>query len=118
IRTEVPGVVTRLGFESGERVREGELLVELDASVELADLDAAIAAERLARVTERRMAELEARGVASREEHDRAVADLGTTSARAEALRATIAKKRIRAPFSGRVGIRAVNVGQYLEVGA
>ena len=117
IRTEVPGVVTRIGFESGERVREGTLLVELDASVERADLDAAIAAERLARVTESRMAELEARGVASREEHDRAIADLGTTRARVDALRATIAKKRIRAPFTGRVGIRDVNVGQYLEVG-
>lgn len=117
IRTEVPGVVARVGFESGESVREGELLVELDASVERADLAAAIAAERLARATARRAHELAERGVVSEEERDRAEADLATTSARVAGLRATIAKKMIRAPFAGRVGIREVNRGQLVEVG-
>lgn len=118
IRIEVPGTVSRIAFESGDTVREGAVLVELDAAVERADLAGALADEELARVTAARTRSLVERGAAAASELDRAVAELGSASARVSSLRAVIAKKAIRAPFSGQVGIREVNVGEYLDAGA
>lgn len=118
IRTEVPGVVSRIGFESGARARRGEVLVQLDASVEQADLRAAEAAERLARVTAERIRRLVERNAMAEAERDRGDADAATAAARVASLRATIAKKTIRAPFDGTLGAREVNVGEVIEVGA
>jgi membrane fusion protein, multidrug efflux system len=117
IRTEVPGVVTRIGFESGGLARRGDVLVQLDARVERAELQAAVASERLARITAERTRGLVERGALAGAERDRADADRDAAIARAAGLRAVIARKTIRAPFDGRLGIREVNVGQYVEAG-
>lgn len=117
IRSEVPGLVTRIAFASGDEVRAGDVLAQLDSRVELAELDGALADERLARVTAERTRELAARGVAAASERDAADATLSSAAARVASLRATIAKKTIRAPFAGRVGIRDVNPGEVVEAG-
>ncbi|WP_053238565.1 efflux RND transporter periplasmic adaptor subunit [Sandaracinus amylolyticus] len=117
IANELPGVVARIAFDSGDAVRAGDLLVQLDVSVERANLDAAIANERLARVTADRAHQLVARGVASEQEGDNAEANAASAAAQVESLRATIERKTVRAPFDGRVGIRAVRLGQYLQPG-
>lgn len=118
IRAEVPGLVTRVHFESGATVREGEVLVELDAGVERADLAGALADAELARVTANRTRGLVQHGAAAANELDSAEAELASAGARVASLRALIEKKTIRAPFSGRVGIREVEVGEYVDAGA
>ncbi|UJR84820.1 efflux RND transporter periplasmic adaptor subunit [Sandaracinus amylolyticus] len=117
IANELPGVVARIAFDSGASVRAGDLLVQLDVSVEAANLEAAIANERLARVTAGRAQQLVARGVASEQEGDNAEASAASAAAQVASLRATIERKTVRAPFDGRVGIRAVRLGQYLQPG-
>lgn len=117
IRAEVPGVVTRVAVESGETARAGQVLVVLDASVERAELAGAIADARFARLAEQRARTLLDIGAVPAQELDRAVADRQAARARVAQLRATIAKKTIRAPFAGRVGIREVNVGELVQAG-
>ena len=117
VRNEVPGVVSRLRFRSGERVKRGEILVELDASVERAALASALAAIELATINVKRFAPLAESGAASQAELDEAENQLEAATARAAELRAEIARKVVRAPFSGRLGIREVDLGQYLPAG-
>lgn len=117
IRNEVPGIVRRLPIRSGTKVSRGEILVELDASVERAALDSALAAINLATTTVKRLAPLAAAGAASQAELDQAENELEASTARAAELRAQIARKVVRAPFSGRLGIRLVDLGQYLAAG-
>ena len=117
ISSELPGAVRELGFESGAFVHKGDLLVRLDISVEEAQLAAAQADASLAKTAVRRARVL-------REENSNAPADLDAaesrgqqTTASAGILQATIAKKTIRAPFDGRLGIRQVELGQVLAPG-
>jgi membrane fusion protein (multidrug efflux system) len=117
IRTEVTGVVRRVVFESGSHARAGEVLVQLDASVEQADLEAALATERLTSATAVRTRTLVERGAETQAELDRVEADHDAAIARVSGIRALIAKKTIRAPFAGMLGIRGVNVGQLVEAG-
>ena len=117
ISTEVPGVVARIAFESGRVVRKGDLLVELDTRVEKAELASAFARERLAEREAARTAALVPAGAAPRAELDSAEAELDTARAQVADVRARIALKTIRAPFSGRLGIREVDLGQYLAPG-
>lgn len=118
IGNEVPGLVQRIAFESGARVREGQVLVELDASVERAELASARAQEALAGVNAARARILAAQGVFSRAQLDQAESEIKALTARVESLRAQLARKIVRAPFAGRLGIRAVNLGQYLDPGS
>jgi membrane fusion protein, multidrug efflux system len=98
-------------------VREGDVLVTLDTRQEQAQLAAAEAARDLARVNFERMQGLVVDGAISRADYDRAAAEQKSTEARVGEIRATIARKTIRAPFSGILGIRQVNLGQYLSAG-
>jgi membrane fusion protein (multidrug efflux system) len=98
-------------------VRRGDVLVRLDTSQEEAQLAAALARENLARLDLERMRGLRAKGITSQAELDRAAAEQEQSAARAGEIRAAIARKTIRAPFSGLAGIRAVNLGQYLSSG-
>lgn len=117
VSADLPGTVERIAFDSGKWVRQGELLLQLDTRQERAQL-AALEAERdLAKVNFVRMKALVDEGVISRTEYDRATAEEKATEARVGEIRATIARKTIRAPFSGVLGIRQVNVGQYLSAG-
>jgi membrane fusion protein (multidrug efflux system) len=118
VSADLPGTVERITFDSGRAVREGDVLVGLDTRQERAQLAAVEAQRDLARVNFARMKELVAEGVISRMEYDRALAEQRETEARVGEIRATIARKTIRAPFSGILGIRQVNLGQYLSPGA
>ena len=114
---EIPGSVTELAFESGALVAKGDLLVRLDTSSEEAQLRSLEAQADLARINVERARKLRAENMVSQSELDTAEATLKQTQANADTLRATIAKKTIRAPFAGRLGIRMVNLGEYLEAG-
>jgi membrane fusion protein, multidrug efflux system len=117
VTAEVPGTVVEIAFESGAEVARGALLVRLDTASEEAQLRALEAQAELARLNAERVRELRANKTVSQSELDTTEATLKQTEANADAIRATIAKKTIRAPFAGRLGIRQVNLGEYLEAG-
>jgi membrane fusion protein (multidrug efflux system) len=117
VSADLPGTVERIAFEAGTAVREGEVLALLDTRQETAQLAAADAQKELARVNLERMQGLLNENVVSRAEFDRATADYRQGDARVGEIRATIERKTIRAPFSGILGIRRVNLGQYLSAG-
>jgi membrane fusion protein (multidrug efflux system) len=117
VSADLPGIVERIGFESGAWVREGEVLALLDTRQERAQLAAAEARRELARQNFARMQDLLTEQVISRAEFDRATAEDRETDARVGEIRAAIDRKAIRAPFSGVLGIRQINVGQYLPGG-
>jgi membrane fusion protein, multidrug efflux system len=117
VSADLPGTVDRIGFDSGRSVREGEVLALLDTRQERAQLAAADAQRELARLNFERMQGLLDERVISRAEFDRATADYRQSDARVGEIRATIERKTIRAPFSGLLGIRRVNLGQYLSGG-
>ena len=117
VSADLPGTVERIAFDSGTWVREGEVLAILDTRQEQAQLAAAEAQRELARLNFDRMQGLLNENVVSRAEFDRATADQRATDARVGEIHATIARKTIRAPFSGLLGIRHVNLGQYLSGG-
>jgi len=117
VSADLPGIVERIDFESGQMVREGDILVQLDARQETAQHAAAIARRDLARASLERMRGLMGKGVASQAEFDVADADARQAEARVAELAAAIARKTIRAPFAGLLGIRHVNRGQYMADG-
>jgi len=117
VSADLPGTVARINFDSGKSVRAGDVLIELDTRQERAQLAALEAQRDLAGVNFGRMQQLSKDGVISRMEYDRATADQKQTEANVGEIRATIERKTIRAPFSGVLGIRKVNLGQYLAAG-
>src|SRR5437879_4832784 len=117
VSADLPGTVARINFDSGKWVKEGDILVELDTRQERAQLAALEAQRDLAGVNFTRNQQLAKEGVISRSEYDRATADQKQTEANAAEVLATIQRKTIRAPFSGMLGIRKVNLGQYLAGG-
>ncbi|MGH9815773.1 MAG: efflux RND transporter periplasmic adaptor subunit [Candidatus Acidiferrales bacterium] len=117
VSADLPGVIDRIAFDSGHAIRQGDLLVQLDARQEQAQLAAAEAERDLARVNFARLEGLVSTGAISRANYDRAAAEQKLTEARVGEIRATIARKTIRAPFSGVLGIRQVNQGQYMSAG-
>ncbi|HTO86917.1 MAG TPA: efflux RND transporter periplasmic adaptor subunit [Thermoanaerobaculia bacterium] len=118
VSADLAGIVYRINFESGKAVQQGEVLVELDTRQEKAQLAAAEAQRDLARLSLERMRGLSAEGVAAQADLDQAEATQKSADARVGEIRATIERKTIRAPFSGILGIRQVNLGQYLTDGA
>lgn len=117
VSTEAAGVVTGIHFESGTTVRAGQVLVTLDSSVERAQLSSIQARRELAVLSAGRTRTLVERQAAPRAQLDSDEAQLKSSRADAEALQAQIDRKTVRAPFAGRLGIRAVNLGQYLNPG-
>jgi len=118
VSSEVPGTLSAIHFASGQEVKKGQLLFELDTSAEQAQLESARASAELADVNLRRARELrESRSIAQ-SELDTAEARAKEARAALEQLRATLEKKRIRAPFDGRLGIRQADLGGYLNAGA
>jgi len=117
MRTEVPGRIVRIAFESGNAILAGEILVELDVSTEKAQLRAAEAAAALAKADLARARDLHKKRTMSKADLDAADAQFKRSSADVATIRAVIAKKTIRAPFSGRLGIRQVNLGEVLREG-
>lgn len=117
VRSEEPGKIVRIAFESGDKVKEGELLVELDTSVEEAQLRGAQAKVSYSKQELERERSLRTRAVNSAAELEASLAEARGAEAEVEALKAKIAKKRITAPFNGRTGIRQANLGQYVTAG-
>ena len=117
VTPEIPGSMREIAFESGAIVNKGDLLVRLDTSSEDAQLRALEAQAELARITVARERTLRSQNLIPQSELDSAEATLKQNQANADVLRTTIEKKTIRAPFAGRLGLRLVNLGQYLEAG-
>jgi membrane fusion protein (multidrug efflux system) len=117
VSADALGLVTKIHFESGASVRQGQVLVELDTSVERAQLASVRARRDLAQAQMKRSASLVSSGVISQSQAESDEASFKSLSAEANALGAQIAKKTIRAPFTGKLGIREINLGQYLAPG-
>ena len=117
VNNELAGVVTQVAFESGAVVKKGDLLVHLDTSSEDAQLKGLQAQVNLAKTTLDRAQNLLARKVNSQSDLDTAKAQYDQAQSAVLNIQATIDKKVIRAPFNGRLGIRQINVGQYLAPG-
>lgn len=117
LSNELAGVVDKIGFESGQVVEKGALLVQLNTSTEEAQLKSAQAAAELARQNLDRAKKLRESNVNAQADLDTSQAQYDQALANVENIRAAIAKKSITAPFSGRLGIRLVNLGQFLAVG-
>src|SRR2546425_1831285 len=117
VSADVPGIVERVEVDSGKSIRLGEVLAVLDTRQEQAQLAAIEAQRDLARLNFDRMQGLLNERIVSRAEFDTATAEHRQMEARVGEIRAAIERKTIRAPFSGILGIRQVNVGQYLSAG-
>ena len=117
VTPEVAGAVREINFESGAVVAKGDLLARLDTSSEEAQLRALEAQVEMSRLNAVRTRQLRADNTVSVSELDNAEAMLKQNQANADAIRATIDKKTIRAPFAGKLGIRQVNLGEYLDTG-
>ena len=117
VAPETAGIIEKLGFESGQDVEAGTLLVELDDGTEQASLKSAQAQLRNSQVSLTRQRELLDRGNTSRSNFDTAVAARDSDAAELERIQALIAEKSILAPFSGKLGIRQVDIGQYVSAG-
>ncbi len=117
VSAEVPGKVDKINFESGATVAAGDLLVQLDVTSETAQLRSAEASAELARLNLTRARELREKNTNANSDLDSADAQAKQASATVDALTATIAKKSVRAPFAGRLGLRMVNLGQILKDG-
>jgi len=117
VSADLPGTVDKIHFESGQWVHEGDVLVELDTRQERAQLASLEAQRDLARINYGRAQQLVKDGVIARSDYDNAAAQQKATEAQVGDIRAAIERKTIRAPFSGVLGIRQVNLGQYLAAG-
>jgi membrane fusion protein (multidrug efflux system) len=117
VAAEEGGKVVSIGFDSGNKVRQGDLLVQQDVSVEEAQLESATAKVELAKSNLKRIQDMMGTGAVSQSDLDQTGSQLKQDMADADALRATIERKTIRAPFDGITGIRQVQLGQYLSPG-
>ena len=117
VSAEMTGKVVQIAFEPGTMVQAGDLLVQQDIAAETAQLRSAEATVALTKITFERARKLLAQKTSSQSEYDNADAQYKQAVAQADNMRALIAKKTIRAPFAGVLGIRLVNLGQILSAG-
>ena len=117
VSNEVVGKIKAIHFESGQSVKKGRLLVELDADTDLAELKGLQAELQLAKSQLQRSEKMIVKKYLSQADYDLNQAQLAQAMAAVEAKRTRIQKKRIQAPFSGELGMRQVDLGQYLAEG-
>jgi membrane fusion protein, multidrug efflux system len=117
ISTDLAGIVSKIAFESGSPVKAGELLVQLNTDQEQAQLSQAEAQRDWTQITLTRNEGLLAKRTVSQSDFDSATAQFHQAQATVDQFKALIARKTLRAPFAGIVGIRQVNLGQYLNTG-
>ncbi|HHL32728.1 MAG TPA: efflux RND transporter periplasmic adaptor subunit [Desulfobulbaceae bacterium] len=117
VAPDLPGKIVEIIFSSGQEVRQGDLLLRLDTSTEQARLRAAETAVTLAGINRRRAKELVRKKSMSKAELDKTDAQYLEAVAKVDEIKAIIDKKNLKAPFSGRLGIRRVNLGQVLAQG-
>jgi membrane fusion protein (multidrug efflux system) len=114
IHPEVSGVVKDIYFQEGSNVSNGQLLLKINDTELQAQLKQALSKEQLAAETESRAKQLLKKEAISQEEYDVAFAELRSLKAQTELIRAQLAKTAIRAPFSGRIGLRSISAGEYV----
>ena len=117
VSTELGGVVAEIDFQNGGVAKKGDVLMRLDSSAEEAQLHTAQADLELAKANLERERDLAARKVVSKQELDSAQSTFGQKQGAVDNMLAFIAKKEVRAPFDGMLGIRQVNVGQMINSG-
>jgi len=117
VSADLPGTVDKIHFESGQAVHEGDVLVEFDIRQETAQLASAEAQRDLAKIQYGRSQELVKAGVISKSDYDSSSSQQKATEAQVNEIKAAIARKTIRAPFSGILGLRQISLGQYLASG-
>lgn len=117
VAAEMPGTVVKIHFDSGDVVKQGDVLVTLDSRTESAQIRALQSRVALAKTNLARTKQLLDAGAIPRAEFDTISNELVSAESALAALRAQIGQKIVRAPFAGRTGIRAINVGQYLGPG-
>lgn len=117
VSAELPGKVVKIAFVAGHSVSKGDSLIFQDTSSEEADLPGAEAQVKMARADLDRATKMLQDKIISQADYDKAAAAQDQALSNANKIRVTIAKKNVRAPFSGRLGIRQVNLGQILKDG-
>jgi membrane fusion protein (multidrug efflux system) len=117
VTPEIAGTISEIAFESGAVVKKGDLLVRFDTSTEEAQLKSLNAQLEWARLSLDRAKKLRTDNTVSQSELDQADATFQQAKANADAVQAIIDKKTIRAPFSGKLGIRQINLGEYVDAG-
>jgi len=118
VSADLPGTVDQIFFDSGRTVKQGDILLEQDTRQERAQLAANEATRDLNKINFERYQQLSKEGVISKVDFDKAAADLKQSDANVAEIKANIERKTIHAPFSGMLGIRQANLGQYLSSGA
>jgi membrane fusion protein (multidrug efflux system) len=118
VTNDAPGIVARIDFQSGDTVKPGQTLVELDSKVERAQLSSARARRELSDVSVHRTRRLVSSGAVAQAQLDNDQSQYDAANADVRSFGAQIERKIVRAPFAGRVGIRQVNLGQYLGSGS
>lgn len=114
LKSEVSGLVTGIHFKEGTNVSKGALLVKINDRDIQAQLQDALTKERLSATNEARAKQLLQKGAISQEEYDTSLADLQSLKSQTQLIRAQLAKTSIYAPFSGKVGLRSISVGEYI----
>lgn len=117
VTTEIGGIVTAIHFDSGNAVEKGELLLQLDSASDRAELARLTAQADLAELNRARRQKLLGLEAISKSDYDAAISEANAAKAAVDGQRAKLAHKEIRAPFAGSLGIRQVNVGQFLSPG-
>lgn len=117
VRPEIPGRVKAIGFDEGQKVSKGQMLVKLDDASLAADHQQALASLELAKANAQRAVSLANRGAGTERARDEAEANLRVSQAKVEQSRAQLEKTQIMAPFGGVVGLRAVSIGAYVQTG-
>lgn len=117
ISPEVSGIISSIDFTSGQIVQKGQLIIQINDSVEKADLENGRAALELAKLEFKRTSDLLKKKVTSQSDFDSARATLQQAQAVVDKTQALIAQKNIIAPFTGKIGIREINLGQYVSAG-
>jgi len=115
VAAEQAGKVVNIAFSPGAFVNKGDLLVQLDSAAEEAQLRSIRIGRDLAQTNLRRLADLVKKGLIAQVDYDNAEASFKQSEAQIDNISAIIAKKSIRAPFSGRLGVRLINLGQILR---
>ncbi|AWM88524.1 efflux RND transporter periplasmic adaptor subunit [Microvirga sp. 17 mud 1-3] len=114
---ETPGIVKEIKFKANQDIRKGEILVQLDDTVERADLTDVQAAVKVTESAFERAKTLSSRGYGTEANFDQASAAMAAARSRLARLQATIEQKALKAPFSGVIGIPRIDIGQYLQPG-
>ena len=117
VTSESGGIVTAINFESGQSVKKGDLLLSLDSASDRADLQRLQAQSELAELNRKRREKLLSLEAISKSDFDAATSESSAAKAAVDSQRAKLAHKDIRAPFAGQLGIRQVNLGEYLSPG-